>query len=123
MAMNHVDIEGFELSPQQRHLWGLMRHHRGASPSRARCTVRMHGPLDAALLTRVLTETAARHEILRTTFYTSEEIATPLQVIGPADSLHAAVKYHDLTAADDEARRAMAAAIHQRIDLTAASDA
>jgi len=82
--MHDANIEGFQLSPPQRHLWRLTRHQpEDTSPYVAHAVVHIRGQLDVALLKRVLEECPARHEILRTTFYGPEEIAMPLQVISP----------------------------------------
>src|SRR5262245_61471962 len=88
--MTDVNVEGFPLSPQQRHLWTLTREPGGESPYWSRCTVHIRGPLDVAALGAVIDGLAGRYEILRTSFHTSEEMAAPLQVIGPATGADAA---------------------------------
>ncbi|HEX2252152.1 MAG TPA: amino acid adenylation domain-containing protein, partial [Thermoanaerobaculia bacterium] len=74
------ELEGFALSPQQEHLWRL---HEDAEPGafRARCTLRLRGPLDAERLAAALRAVVARHEILRTGFRRLPGLKVPLQVI------------------------------------------
>src|ERR1700730_18253644 len=59
-------IEGFRLSPQQRHLWSLQQTDHAPS-YRSQCTVRIEGPLDLEALEAALGGVFARHEIFRTT--------------------------------------------------------
>ena len=73
-------VEGFRLSPQQRHLWSLQ----GARPWRTHCTVRLSGELDRQALLAALASLVERHEILRTTFQLLPGFLTPLQVIAAA---------------------------------------
>jgi hypothetical protein len=48
--MHDLNVEGFPLSPQQRHLWTLVRDQIGDSPYWSQAVVRIRGPLDRALL-------------------------------------------------------------------------
>jgi amino acid adenylation domain-containing protein len=83
--MQDVNVEGFQLSPQQRHLWSFARQvSDSASPYSARAVVRIRGDVDLSALRSALDRLPARHEILRTTFFAPEEIAMPLQVIAPS---------------------------------------
>jgi amino acid adenylation domain-containing protein len=50
-------------------------------PYRSQCTILIEGPLDVELLRAALAMLVQRHEILRTTFQTSTENGTPVQVI------------------------------------------
>jgi amino acid adenylation domain-containing protein len=76
-------IEGFQLSPQQRHLWRLSAGDAGGAYG-ALCVVRIEGRLDEAALRAALREVVARHEILRTTFHRLPGMDLPLQVVGEA---------------------------------------
>ena len=83
--MQDVNVEGFQLSPQQRHLWSFARDvSDSASPYCARAVVRIRGDVDVSALRLALDQLPVRHEILRTTFFAPEEIAMPLQVIAPS---------------------------------------
>src|SRR6476646_7691196 len=84
--MQELTVEGFQLSPQQRRLWSLTRDQHSDSPYTAECVVRIHGPADEAVLASVIEGLRARHEILRTTFYTPEGMSAPLQVIANAST-------------------------------------
>jgi amino acid adenylation domain-containing protein len=74
------DLEGFELSPQQRRAWEL-REAGSDLPYHAQCVVEIEGPLDAAALTVAVRETVARHEILRTDFRQLPGMLIPVQVV------------------------------------------
>ncbi len=73
-----MTIEGFRLSPQQKHTWlaGAPEH------LRARLTARIEGNLDPEKLDAALREVIARHEILRTSYARTPGVAIPVQVIG-----------------------------------------
>src|SRR5437870_5095276 len=93
-AMQEI-IEGYRLSPQQRHLWALQPAGQPA-PYRAWCAARVEGPLDHEVLRSALERTVARHEILHTLFRKVAGIDIPLQVIvEPAHLL--AFHEHDLS--------------------------
>ncbi|HSU82078.1 MAG TPA: hypothetical protein VLR69_06630, partial [Thermoanaerobaculia bacterium] len=69
-------IEGFRLSPQQEHLWRLLREP-GATPYRIVCEIHVLGRLDALALGVALQEVVARLEILRTSFRRLPGMALP----------------------------------------------
>jgi amino acid adenylation domain-containing protein len=72
-------LQGFRLSPQQRHLWSLQ-----AQDSRAyhvRCAVGIAGHVNAAALKSAVYDVVDRHEILRTVFPRVAGPEFPLQVI------------------------------------------
>jgi amino acid adenylation domain-containing protein len=74
-------IEGFQLSPQQKHLWLLCGNDRG-TVYRAQCAVRLDGPLDERVLREAVKNVVRRYEILRTSFHCLPGMDVPLQVIG-----------------------------------------
>jgi amino acid adenylation domain-containing protein/non-ribosomal peptide synthase protein (TIGR01720 family) len=76
-------LQGFRLSPQQSHLWSLLRGNQ-AGPFHARCAVLVEGTLNVDLLKTALGEIVNRHEILHTTFQRFSENALPVQVVGDA---------------------------------------
>ena len=114
-------MEGFPLSPQQRHLWTLVRDQIGDSPYWSQVVVRINGPLDRAVLRSILDGLPARYEILRTTFFASEELSMPLQVIPPAAD-RAGAHVEDLSAADAAAQRLATAATADAMRATLDAD-
>lgn len=78
--MQNQIIEGFQLSPQQTHLWSLCGRY-GATLYRSQCAVRIDGRLDKRLLRRAIESVVQRHEILRTSFHSVPGMNVPVQVI------------------------------------------
>ncbi len=78
-------IEGYRLSPRQRHLWALLQ---GDAPRArdARVLLRLRGPLDGAALRAAVDALVARHEVLRTGFERLPGMPEALQVIGEAEA-------------------------------------
>ena len=97
--MQQEIIQGYRLSPQQKHLWLLHHHDLGAAPYSAICAVIINGVLDTDRLRRALDEVVAQHEILRTTFRLLEGMSIPVQVIDAVG--RGAFVTHDLTAFGD----------------------
>ncbi len=93
--MQEITVEGFLLSPQQRHLW-LSRRGEAASPYRAQLAARVEGRLDVPALQAALAEVVRRHEILRTSFETQPGLTTPVQIISEAGEPFSA-ELHDLS--------------------------
>ncbi|HSF42718.1 MAG TPA: amino acid adenylation domain-containing protein [Thermoanaerobaculia bacterium] len=88
-------IQGFELSPHQRHLWSLQRDVGPEDlPYRSRCAVLIRGDLDIPVLQEALRWVSHRHEILHTGFQQLPGMASPLQVI--AERAEPALIQHDL---------------------------
>ena len=73
-------MQGFSLSPPQKHLWRLQQEH-GGLPYQTRCAVRIDGRLDKSALWASLRCVVARHEILRTAFRCLPGMSLPLQVV------------------------------------------
>ena len=71
-------LQGFRLSPQQKHLWLL---EQDSLAYRAQCAIQIEGNIDAKVLKQTLEQIVARHEILRTLFYRKPGIKIPIQVI------------------------------------------
>ncbi len=71
-------IEGFRLSPQQRHLWLLQQN---SSAYCAQCAIQIAGKLNIEVFKSALQQVVNRHEILRTTFHRQTGIKIPIQVI------------------------------------------
>ncbi|HZE68259.1 MAG TPA: amino acid adenylation domain-containing protein [Pyrinomonadaceae bacterium] len=74
--MSQEIIEGYRLSPQQRHLWSLRQSDRSAV-----CAVQINGELNIDILKRAIYQVAGREEILRTTFKLLPGMTIPVQVI------------------------------------------
>lgn len=96
-------LEGFPLSPQQRHLWRLLQsgHRR---PHFAHCAVRLPENLSIPRLEKALERVIARHEILRTGFRRLPGMPVPLQVIGRDGGI--SLEHEDLQGIPPGARRA-----------------
>ena len=72
-------LQGFRISPQQRHLW-LLQQPEGAA-YHARCAVLIGGALNPATLKLAINHVVERHEILRTVFLLRPGMKVPLQVV------------------------------------------
>src|SRR5436305_5046684 len=84
--MKNQVIEGFQLSPQQKHLWSLCGRD-GATTYRSQCVVRIDGRLNKRVLRHAIDNVVRRHEILRTSFRSLPGMDVPLQVINPTPSV------------------------------------
>ncbi|MBW4507954.1 MAG: amino acid adenylation domain-containing protein [Scytonematopsis contorta HA4267-MV1] len=80
-------IEGFELSPQQKHLWKL-QYSSPNFPYRAQCTVQIKGKIKPATLKTAIDKVISSNEIIRTTFNSVPGMTLPLQVIAPNCNLN-----------------------------------
>ncbi len=82
--MQEQSLEGYRLSPQQRHLWLLQQGDYSAAYSTV-CVVRVRGPLNLGGWESAVESVIQRQEILRTKFRLLPGMMTPLQVIGEAE--------------------------------------
>ena len=73
-------VEGFRLSPQQRHLWSLQQANLD-QPYLAQGVVVIEGSLDLNTLKAAIKHVMRRNEILRTVFQSIAELDYPVQVI------------------------------------------
>jgi len=73
-------IEGFQLSPQQEHLWSLQQHD-NKTVYRSDCVISITGNFDIKRLDLALQAVVNRHEILRTCFRCLPGMTIPVQVI------------------------------------------
>ena len=95
--MQNKTIEGYRLSPQQKHVWQMQQVDR--SPAHhARCVVRVEGQLNIPLLKSAVEHIVERYEILRTTFQCLPGMDEPLQVIYEGGGL--AWREYDLSNVD-----------------------
>ena len=79
--MQQEIIQGYRLSPQQKHLWLLQQQDVGNATYRAVSVVTIKGELDSNLLRQSFDQVVAQHEILRTTFRLLQGMTIPVQVI------------------------------------------
>ncbi|MBP5972962.1 amino acid adenylation domain-containing protein [Brasilonema sp. CT11] len=73
------EIDGFRLSPQQKHVWQLQLIN--SLPYRAQCSVLIEGNLDIKTLKAALEQVVNRHEILHTIYNHLPGMTIPLQII------------------------------------------
>ena len=100
--MSQNNVEGFRLSPQQRHVWSLQQV--SAVPIyQVLSTISINGNLSADILERAFADVVRRHEILRTTFQRPSGIKIPFQVISDAAPL--SLQFSDLSNLDHERQR------------------
>jgi amino acid adenylation domain-containing protein len=105
--MNSEIIHGFQLSPQQKHLW-LLQQKSDSLPYRALCTIEVNGNLNLDILSITLKTVVERHQILRTNFRCLPGMSIPLQVIGDGKNL--SIINHDLSEIEpDKQQNALAA--------------
>lgn len=81
---NQTNIEGFKLSPHQRHLWSL-KHHELAY--QVQSAILITGNLNIKLLQTALDSIIHKHEILRTTFHHQVGLKSPIQVVAKSNTL------------------------------------
>jgi amino acid adenylation domain-containing protein len=88
MQMNEEqqNVQGFNLSPQQRRLW-LLAEGEEAHPYRAVVEIAIRGALDPVILGAALNRIVGQHEILRTSFERVPGLSLPLQVIAGSGSV------------------------------------
>ncbi|HEV7508320.1 MAG TPA: amino acid adenylation domain-containing protein [Thermoanaerobaculia bacterium] len=96
-----ASIQGFRLSPQQRHLWLLQNDGRSAA---IQSLVSLAGSLRIGLLEEAFLRLAGRHEILRTAFRRAPGLKVPFQVI--EDRMAVAWRTADLSHLEAEAQAA-----------------
>ena len=102
--MSEGIVQGYRLSPQQKHLW-LLRQHADGPIFLSRCAVKIEGRLNAEMLEKAIYRVVEEHEILRTTFPLLPGMMLPLQVIHQESA--GCVKWHDLRllSADEQRER------------------
>lgn len=73
-------MEGFRLSPQQKHLW-LQQHGESILPYCAQALIAIDGKVEAPTLNLAIEEALTRHEILHTNFKKLPGLSLPVQVL------------------------------------------
>ena len=76
--MQNSTLEGFRLSPQQKHFWSLQPNN---CAYRAQCAILIEGKLQVEILKAAVQQVVNRHEILRTKFHLRPGVVMPMQVI------------------------------------------
>src|SRR5213596_829939 len=82
--MPEPSTAGFQLSPQQKHLWSLP----GGPRMSAQLALSLEGSVDVGRLKHALQNIVKRHEILRTTFQRNSGMKFPLQVVNDGIAFH-----------------------------------
>lgn len=90
-------VKGFEISPQQKHLW-LLQENEYNSCYRSFCTLKIEGNLDREVLKIALHNIVEQNEILRTSFFSLPGMNVPFQVI--SDDVLLSINSKDLTDLD-----------------------
>ncbi|MEG4838963.1 amino acid adenylation domain-containing protein [Microcoleus sp. B9-D4] len=112
--MQNETIEGFRLSPQQRHLWGLQQN-KSQQTYRVRGAILITGNLDREILKSALQNVVNRHEILRTSFHCLPGMTLPLQAI--ASTGEVPISEHNLSGLSSKEQEAKIAALFQQLNL------
>ncbi len=96
MISVRAELEGFRLSPQQRHIWLAQHTSERLEPAYyAQCAIELEGALNQTALRRAVEAVIARHELLRTVFPCPPGLKVPLQAV--LDRQPAAWRMHDLS--------------------------
>ncbi|MBZ8183316.1 non-ribosomal peptide synthetase [Oscillatoria salina] len=93
--MQNANLQGFQLSPQQKSLWLLQQEIQNC-PYRSQGAVLVTGELDREKLVAVLANIVHRHEILRTRFEQLPGLSLPVQIIEPSITIPS-LPSHDLS--------------------------
>ena len=114
--MQKETIEGFRLSPQQRHLWGLQQNN-PKQIYRVRGAILITGNFDREILKKALQNVVNRHEILRTSFHCLPGMTLPLQAI--ASTGEVPISEHNLSGLSPEEQESKIEALFQQLSLLA----
>jgi len=105
-------IEGFRLSPQQRHLWSLQQDG-DELPYRAQCAVLIEGSLNLPVLKAVLRNILDRYEILRTAFRCPNGTNIPVQAVNEQSAPW--IEEYNLSTCDTSRQAAEIEALFQKV--------
>ena len=78
--MSNIAVEGFRLSPQQKHLWTLQQDGSGQSYC-VQGAILIQGNLNSDVLKEAVQRVITRNEILRTVFHRQPGMKTPFQIV------------------------------------------
>ncbi len=101
--MYHQSIEGFRISPQQKHLW-LLQELASSQPFRNQCAILIEGNVNIVILELALKNVINKYEILRTTFHLLPGMTIPVQVI--AEQNISTFFHHDFSGLKAEVQNA-----------------
>ncbi|MBD1879524.1 non-ribosomal peptide synthetase [Coleofasciculus sp. FACHB-T130] len=87
LEMQNGIIQGFQISPQQKRLWGLQQLN-SLQAYQAKCYLSIEGVLNVEMLKASLQKIVNRHEILRTHFRCLPGMTIPLQVISDSSPIN-----------------------------------
>ncbi|KAB8332629.1 non-ribosomal peptide synthetase [Scytonema tolypothrichoides VB-61278] len=104
-------IEGFQISPQQKHLW-LLQQSGDRQPYHVQCALLIEGDVKFSILEKTLQKIIDRHEILRTNFRALKEMSIPLQVINENSLL--SINYYDFSALELDQKLAESEKLFQK---------
>ena len=116
-----MTVDGFRLSPHQRHLWRLGPSGAAAAPYRVQCALLVEGDLDGEALSGALRRLIARHEIWRSRLVQLPGVAVPVQAIEPPGAIGCEVERLPATAepaaagGEDVAAPALPAVLRARL--------
>ncbi|MEA5516374.1 non-ribosomal peptide synthetase [Nodularia sp. UHCC 0506] len=110
--MQQEIIEGYQLSPQQRHLWSLQQLA-STLAYRSQFSLMIEGNFNHKILEIALEKLVNRHEILRTNFCFLPGMTIPLQVI--ADDSKLPVNYFDFSNLELQQQDAKIAALFKDV--------
>ncbi|MEB3219806.1 MAG: amino acid adenylation domain-containing protein [Nostocales cyanobacterium 94392] len=104
MPSNSINtINGFQLSPQQKHLWLLQQLEVANQPYRVQCSVLIEGNLNYQVLELVLQKIVEKYEIFRTSFQTLKGMNIPLQVIHEPNNIsNFCINIHNLSGIESQ---------------------
>jgi non-ribosomal peptide synthetase component F len=103
-------LQGYDLSPQQRHLWLVQRGDHSA-PYHAQSAILIEGKLHVAV-SSALQQIVERHEILRTTIHDAPGRAIPLQIVNKSSIL--SIQTHNISGlGQQEQANRIAALFHE----------
>jgi amino acid adenylation domain-containing protein/non-ribosomal peptide synthase protein (TIGR01720 family) len=92
--MDNLAVTGFEISPQQKHLW-LSSSVEERQKLRVEGTILLEGNLDETVLAKAIQKVINNYEILRTGFKSISDLNIPVQVIYERDNF--CLNIYDLT--------------------------
>ena len=112
--MPEPSTAGFQLSPQQKHLWSLPG---GRRPS-AQLSLLLEGSVDVQRLRHALQEIVEQYEILRTTFQRNPGMKFPFQVVNDGAVFHwSQLDLRSMSATSQECRLRELLAANAEVDV------
>jgi amino acid adenylation domain-containing protein len=112
LQMQNATIQGFQISPQQKRLWGLQQLD-SIQAYQVKSYLSIEGFLNVEILKASLQKIVNRHEILRTHFRCLPGMTIPLQVISDSST----IKWHsiDLSSSNIQEQKNQLEALFKKI--------